>query len=142
MRPEPFRAGASGCEGQHDSSGWEAPLEVQSPEKFGVPLARWSVRARRVRCWLNPTDPDFDAKQPKSAACTGLPRRRRRVPGTCSPRSTSEPDMYVLALIPQRARPSHRRRKFSSNQRRVKVRRSVHPPLREYCRINLEGSAE
>lgn len=66
-------------------------LVVQAPEKFGVPLARWSVRElarflasryewkvsaasvcrflrsmalkpHRVRYWLNPTDPDFDAK--------------------------------------------------------------------------------
>jgi len=68
-----------------------ATLVVQPPEKFGVPLARWSVRAlqdvvarrhgwqishasvsrflrsmalkpHRVRYWLNPTDPDFDEK--------------------------------------------------------------------------------
>lgn len=68
-----------------------ATLVVQSPERFGVPLARWSVRAlqdfvarrhgwqishasvsrflrsmalkpHRVRYWLNPTDPDFDEK--------------------------------------------------------------------------------
>jgi transposase len=66
-----------------------ATLVVQSPEKFGLPLARWSVRAledfvaqrygwrvshasvsrflrsmaikpHRVQYWLNPTDPDFD----------------------------------------------------------------------------------
>jgi transposase len=68
-----------------------ATLVVQSPEKFGLPLVRWSVRAledfvarrhgwqisrasvsrflrsmalkpHRVRYWLNPTDPDFDEK--------------------------------------------------------------------------------
>lgn len=68
-----------------------ATLVVQSPEKFGVPLARWSVRAlaeflarrhghhvsrssvsrflcsmafkpHRVKYWLNPGDPDFDEK--------------------------------------------------------------------------------
>lgn len=71
-----------------------ATLVVQSPEKFGVPLARWSVRTladflarrhgwtvsrasvsrflrsmalkpHRVRYWLNPTDPDFDQKAAK-----------------------------------------------------------------------------
>ena len=64
---------------------------VQPPEKFGVPLARWSIRElcrflldrygwqvsrasisrflrsmalrpHKVRYWLNPTDPDFDRK--------------------------------------------------------------------------------
>jgi transposase len=68
-----------------------ATLVVQSPEKFNLPLARWSVRAlegfiarrygwrvsrasvsrflramalkpHRVRYWLNPTDPEFDEK--------------------------------------------------------------------------------
>ena len=68
-----------------------ATLVVQSPEQFGVPLARWSVRSlvrfmkakygwqigrssisrflramalkpHRVRYWLNPKDPDFDEK--------------------------------------------------------------------------------
>jgi len=68
-----------------------ATLVVQTPEKFGVPLARWSVREladfvarrhgwqvsrasvsrflrsmalkpHRVRYWLNPSDPDFDRK--------------------------------------------------------------------------------
>jgi len=68
-----------------------ATLVVQSPEKFGIPLARWSVRAlvdflarrhrryvsrssvsrflramalkpHRVKYWLNPSDPDFDEK--------------------------------------------------------------------------------
>ena len=68
-----------------------ATLVVQSPEKFGLPLVRWSVRAledfiarrhgwqvsrasvsrflrsmalkpHRVRYWLNPSDPDFDRK--------------------------------------------------------------------------------
>lgn len=68
-----------------------ATLVVQSPRKFKVPRARWSVRAledfiarrhgwqvsrasvsrflrsmalkpHRVRYWLNPTDPDFDRK--------------------------------------------------------------------------------
>jgi transposase len=68
-----------------------ATLVVQLPEKFRVPLARWSVRAlvdfvarrygwsisrasvsrflrsmalkpHRVRYWLNPSDPDFDKK--------------------------------------------------------------------------------
>lgn len=68
-----------------------ATLVVQSPEKFGLPLARWSLGAlvdfvarrhgwsvsrasvgrflrsmalkpHRVRYWLNPTDPDFDKK--------------------------------------------------------------------------------
>jgi transposase len=66
-------------------------LVVQAPERFGVPLARWSVRAlqqllagrfgwqvgrssisrflrsmalkpHRIRYWLNPSDPDFDEK--------------------------------------------------------------------------------
>lgn len=66
-------------------------LIVQSPERFGVPLARWTLRVlsrhlrtrfgwpvsrsslsrflrsialkpHRVRYWLNPTDPDFDEK--------------------------------------------------------------------------------
>jgi len=68
-----------------------ATLVVQAPEKFNIPLARWSVRAledfvarrygwrvsrasvsrflrsmaikpHRVRYWLNPSDPDFDRK--------------------------------------------------------------------------------
>jgi transposase len=68
-----------------------ATLVVQSPERFGVPLARWSVRAleqflperygwqasrssisrflrsmalkpHRMKYWLNPTDPEFDKK--------------------------------------------------------------------------------
>lgn len=68
-----------------------ATLVVQPPTKFGLPLARWSVRdlalfmserlglrigrsslsrffrsvalkPHRVRYWLNPTDPDFDEK--------------------------------------------------------------------------------
>jgi len=68
-----------------------ATLVVQSPEKFGLPLVRWSVRdlsmflserygwsvsrsslsrffrsialkPHRVKYWLNPTDPDFDQK--------------------------------------------------------------------------------
>ena len=68
-----------------------ATLVVQAPEKFDVPLARWSVRAledfvarrygwrvsrasvsrflrsmaikpHRVQYWLNPSDPDFDEK--------------------------------------------------------------------------------
>jgi transposase len=68
-----------------------ATLVVQAPEKFGVPIARWSVRAledfvarrygwqvsrmsvcrflramaikpHRVQYWLNPSDPDFDRK--------------------------------------------------------------------------------
>ncbi len=68
-----------------------ATLVVQSPSKFSVPRARWSVRAladfvarrhgwqvsrasvsrflrsmalkpHRVRYWLNPSDPDFDKK--------------------------------------------------------------------------------
>lgn len=68
-----------------------ATLVVQSPTKFGLPFARWSVRdlsvfierrygwtvsrsslsrflrsmalkPHRVRYWLNPTDPDFDKK--------------------------------------------------------------------------------
>lgn len=68
-----------------------ATLVVQSPEKFGLPLVRWSVRTledfiarrhgwrvsrasvsrflrsmalkpHRVRYWLNPSDPDFDQK--------------------------------------------------------------------------------
>lgn len=68
-----------------------ATLVVQSPEKFGVPIARWSVRSlrdyvqerygwqigrqsissflrsmalkpHRVKYWLNPDDPDFDDK--------------------------------------------------------------------------------
>lgn len=71
-----------------------ATLVVQSPRKFNVPRARWSVRAledfvarrhgwrvsrasvsrflrsmalkpHRVRYWLNPTDPDFDRKAAK-----------------------------------------------------------------------------
>jgi transposase len=71
-----------------------ATVVVQSPEKFGWSLARWSVRAlhellarrfgwdvsrssisrflramalkpHRVRYWLNPSDPDFDAKAAK-----------------------------------------------------------------------------
>jgi len=66
-------------------------LVVQSPERFGLPLARWSVRSlvdfvaqrygwhvsrssvsrflrsmafkpHRVKYWLNPKDPDFDEK--------------------------------------------------------------------------------
>jgi transposase len=76
-----------------DNSAWSklATLVVQSPEKFGLPFARWSVRTletfmlerygwhigrssisrflrsmalkpHRVRYWLNPTDPDFDEK--------------------------------------------------------------------------------
>lgn len=68
-----------------------ATLVVQSPQKFDLPLARWSVRAladflarrygwrvsrasisrflramaikpHRVKYWLNPADPDFDKK--------------------------------------------------------------------------------
>ena len=68
-----------------------ATLVVQSPEKFGIPIARWSVRSlrdyvqerygwqigrqsissflramalkpHRVKYWLNPDDPDFDEK--------------------------------------------------------------------------------
>jgi transposase len=68
-----------------------ATLVVQSPANFGLPFARWSVRdlsmflaqrydwsvsrttlsrflrsialkPHRVKYWLNPTDPDFDAK--------------------------------------------------------------------------------
>lgn len=68
-----------------------ATLVVQTPEKFNIPLARWSVRAledfvarrygwrvsrasvsrflrsmaikpHRVQYWLNPSDPDFDRK--------------------------------------------------------------------------------
>ena len=68
-----------------------ATLVVQSPTKFGLPFARWSIRAlsqflnerygwrvsrsslsrffrsmalkpHRVKYWLNPTDPDFDKK--------------------------------------------------------------------------------
>jgi transposase len=71
-----------------------ATVVVQSPERFGVPLARWSVRSlsafleerygwkvgrtsissflrsmalkpHRVRYWLNPEDPDFDRKAAK-----------------------------------------------------------------------------
>ena len=71
-----------------------ATLVVQPPEKFGLSLSRWSVRAlseflarrfgwdvgrssisrflrsmalkpHRVRYWLNPSDPDFDAKAAK-----------------------------------------------------------------------------
>ncbi len=71
-----------------------ATVVVQSPEKFGWSLSRWSVRAlhellarrfgwhvsrssisrflrsmalkpHRVRYWLNPSDPDFDAKAAK-----------------------------------------------------------------------------
>lgn len=71
-----------------------ATVVVQSPEKFGWSLARWSVRAlgeflarrfgwdvsrssisrflrsmalkpHRVKYWLNPSDPDFDAKAAK-----------------------------------------------------------------------------
>jgi transposase len=71
-----------------------ATVVVQSPEKFGLSLSRWSVRAlhellarrfgwqvsrssisrflrsmalkpHRVRYWLNPSDPDFDAKAAK-----------------------------------------------------------------------------
>lgn len=71
-----------------------ATVVVQAPEKFGWALARWSVRAlveflarrfgwdvsrssisrflrsmalkpHRVRYWLNPSDPDFDAKAAK-----------------------------------------------------------------------------
>jgi transposase len=71
-----------------------ATVVVQPPEKFGWALARWSVRAlheflarrfgwdvgrssisrflrsmalkpHRVRYWLNPSDPDFDAKAAK-----------------------------------------------------------------------------
>ena len=72
---------------------WEkvATLVVQSPERFGLPMERWSVRElatylkrrfgwevsksslsrffrsaalkpHRVQYWLNPTDPDFDKK--------------------------------------------------------------------------------
>jgi transposase len=68
-----------------------ATLVVQSPERFGLPLARWSVRSleqflrerygwqasrssisrflrsmalkpHRVKYWLNPSDPEFDKK--------------------------------------------------------------------------------
>jgi transposase len=68
-----------------------ATLVVQSPEKFGIPIVRWSVRSlrdyvqerygwqigrqsissflrsmalkpHRVKYWLNPEDPDFDEK--------------------------------------------------------------------------------
>src|SRR5262249_8565395 len=68
-----------------------ATLVVQSPEKFGLPLVRWSgrdlsmflskrygwsvsrsslsrffrsiaLKPHRVKYWLNPTDPDFDEK--------------------------------------------------------------------------------
>jgi hypothetical protein len=72
-----------------------ATVVVQAPEKFGWALARWLVRAQaeflarrfgwdvsrssiscflrsmalkpphRVRYWLNPSDPDFDAKAAK-----------------------------------------------------------------------------
>lgn len=75
---------------------WEkvATLVVQPPDKFGVELARWTVREivaylrkrfrwsvgrssigrflqkmalkpHRIQYWLNPTDPDFDAKAAK-----------------------------------------------------------------------------
>jgi transposase len=69
-------------------------LVVQSPEKFGIPRQRWSIRAlrdflalrhdwqisrtsvsrflrsmalkpHRLRYWLNPSDPDFDRKAAK-----------------------------------------------------------------------------
>jgi transposase len=76
-----------------DPKVWQklATLVVQSPEKFGLPLARWSVRElsaflrqrygwtvgrtsisdflrsmalrpHKVRYWLNPSDPDFSKK--------------------------------------------------------------------------------
>lgn len=85
--------GRSGRPNLIDNSVWSklATIVVQSPEKFGLPFARWSVRAleefmlerygwrvsrssisrflrsmalkpHRVRYWLNPTDPDFDKK--------------------------------------------------------------------------------
>jgi len=83
----------SGRPPEIESHVWQklATLVVQSPEKFGLPFARWSVRTledfiarrhswrisrasvsrflrsmalkpHRVRYWLNPTDPDFDKK--------------------------------------------------------------------------------
>lgn len=79
-----------------DQSVWQkvATIVVQLPERFGLPLARWSVREisrflrerygwqvshvsisrflrsmalqpHRVRYWLNPEDPDFDRKAAK-----------------------------------------------------------------------------
>lgn len=79
-----------------DAEVWQkiATVVVQSPERFGVPLARWSVRAleafllerygwqvsrssisrflrsmalkpHRVKYWLNPSDPEFDKKAAK-----------------------------------------------------------------------------
>lgn len=82
-----------------------ATLVVQLPEKFGLPLARWSVRSleafvldrygwrisrssisrflremalkpHRVRYWLNPSDPDFDEKA--AEICKITCRRQRR----------------------------------------------------------------
>jgi len=86
----------TGRPGEIEKRIWQkvATLVVQAPEKFGVPLARWSVRAlaefiarrhgwqisrssvsrflrsmalkpHRVQYWLNPTDPDFDEKAAK-----------------------------------------------------------------------------
>lgn len=83
----------SGRPAEIEAQVWQklATLVVQSPEKFGLPLVRWSVRAledfvarrhgwrvsrasvsrflrsmalkpHRVRYWLNPSDPDFDKK--------------------------------------------------------------------------------
>lgn len=83
----------SGRPPEIDEKVWNklATLVVQSPEKFGLPFARWSVRSlstflaerygwqigrtsistflrsmalkpHRVRYWLNPKDPDFDEK--------------------------------------------------------------------------------
>lgn len=86
----------SGRPAEIEAHVWQklATLVVQSPERFGLPLVRWSVRAledfvarrhgwqisrasvsrflrsmalkpHRVRYWLNPTDPDFDKKAAK-----------------------------------------------------------------------------
>lgn len=83
----------SGRPAEIEAPVWQklATLVVQTPQKFNVPLARWSVRAlrdfvarrynwhvshasisrflramafkpHRVQYWLNPTDPDFDRK--------------------------------------------------------------------------------
>ena len=81
---------------------------VQPPEKFGVPLTRWSLRElsaflrrrygwkvsaasicrflrslalkpHKVRYWLNPTDPDFDRKAAKICKLYVEPPHGKRV---------------------------------------------------------------